>query len=123
VIAVNPRDGSYGYGVPESFPLVEEELLPGSFVLNEDTGLVEAIRLHGRRFEELILRPGVGVWRLSGRDGLPDDVDGASDHVLTASLAAAEASRWFGPPPAYLSAGDRVIAVDVRTMSVISGGL
>ena len=123
VVAVNPRDGSYGVGTPAGFPTLEEELLDPAFVKNEKTGLTDVVRLHGRRFEFLVIRPGVGAWRLGIRDGSEADIDGSSDRVATVSLNSAQTNDRYGSPPSFLQQGDLVIAIDPRTMTAIAGGV
>jgi len=123
VVVANPRTGDYGIGSPKDFPVGVGQIPLDAFVLNEKTRQVDVIALQGRRYEYMIVRPGIGAWRLLALDGSAADLDGVGNRQTLVALDSAQANERYGAPPASLVSGDLVIAIDCRSMGVLVGGV
>jgi hypothetical protein len=111
--------GALAVAAPEGFPLRARELSPGD--LRRGPGgrrdrLVQALE----RLEVLVVRPGVGTWRLSLHDGGSADADGADDGALAAALAELVPVGAAPGPPEEVAAGDRFVAIDPATLDLFT---
>lgn len=110
--AVDLATGETGVATPEDFPLLPIDLRRAAIpaVLN---------RLEfQRRFAYLLLvRPGVGAWKLRVGDGGASDADGEPDGTLRAALSSLTPVQEGGPPPPErFSPGDVLLIIDPDRM-------
>jgi hypothetical protein len=105
--AVDLTTGQSAIGTPGSFALTAID--PAARRIDRALGRLSVDR---HSLELLLVRPGVGSWRLAIHDGGPDDEDGVYDGSLRASLAAMLPDGKTGNAPLQFLKGDLVVAVD-----------
>lgn len=79
-------------------------------------GQVGALVHHGERLEVLVVRPRRGAWAGRIGDGTERDGDRRLDGLVRVEPDRLEALTQGPPPPSVLRPGDRVVAVDPRTL-------
>ncbi len=113
--AVDLATGQSAIGTPGSFALTTID--PSARRIDRALGRL-AVDRHS--LELLLVRPGVGSWRLAIHDGGPDDEDGAYDGSLRASLAALLPDAKSGEAPRQFLKGDLVVAVDPTDLQLFT---
>ncbi|MEM6457177.1 MAG: hypothetical protein AAF772_18960 [Acidobacteriota bacterium] len=86
---------------------------------------VDRLRLMGRAYRLLIVRPGVGAWRLGADDGGHGDIDRAQNGVVTLALEGARSveANTQTPFTGGLQAGDRLFVIQPDRLYTISASL
>lgn len=113
--AVDLETGESGVAAPEGFPLLEGDLagraIPAALNrLELDRGLVYLV----------LVRPGVGAWKLRAGDGGASDEDGQPDGTLRAALAGLEGiDPTTPPPPERFSPSDLLLVIDPTRMEYL----
>lgn len=113
--AVDLETGEAGVATPEDFPLLEAEL-PARAI----PAALNRLDLE-RQFVYLVLvRPGVGAWKLRVGDGGASDEDGEPDGTLRAALASLEGiGPSPAPPPERFSPKDLLLVIDPNRMEFL----
>lgn len=116
-VVADVASGALAAAAPEGSPLRTRELSPGD-LRRGPAGRRDRLVRSLERLELLIVRPGVGGWRLSLHDGGAADADGADDGALSAALAELAPVGAAPAPPEEVAAGDRFVAIDPRTLDL-----
>lgn len=66
----------------------------------------------------LYVRPGVGAWTFTGKDGGRGDADVTQNGRIEVALTSLMAERGNRPPPETTLSGDVIVAIDSRWMRV-----
>lgn len=113
--AVDLETGEAAVAAPEGFPLQEGDLagkaIPAALNrLDLQSGFVYLV----------LVRPGVGAWRLRAGDGGASDEDGEPDGTLRAALASLEGiDPSTPPPPERFSPSDLLLVIDPNRMEYL----
>lgn len=113
--AVDLETGEAGVAAPEGFPLLEGDLAGRAI----PAALNRLELQHG--FVYLVLvRPGLGAWKLRAGDGGASDEDGQPDGTLRAALPSLEGiDPTTPPPPERFSPGDLLLVIDPNRMEYL----
>ena len=88
--------------------------------MNQARGVLsslDAVEIERNELEILLVRPGVGAWRLTAFDGGTTDADQVPNRMIRAALGAMTPLESSGPPPARIAAGDVAIAIDPEELT------
>jgi hypothetical protein len=107
---VDPATGGFAVGAPEGFHL-REVPFPGRGFEAGAPGLVNRLRHELESIFALVVRPGVGAWRLDAWDTSEKDRDGEDDGRVLTSLEDFEPFEASGAGPPERFARDDVIVV------------
>lgn len=109
--AVELASGAFSVAAPEGQPL-REATLAADGLRADGQGRYHLLRDFREDLEVLYVRPGLGAWALSLRDGVGTDRDGREDGALSLSLDDLRGLRDGPGPPSQFAAGDVLIALD-----------
>jgi hypothetical protein len=113
--AVDLETGEAGVAAPEDFGLQEVE-----FPTRAIPAALNRLDLERRFVYAVLVRPGVGAWKLRVGDGGASDEDGQADGTLRASLARLEGIGPSPlPPPARVSPRDLLLVIDPNSMEFL----
>jgi hypothetical protein len=113
--AVDLETGEAGVAAPEVFGLQEVE-----FPARAIPAALNRLDLDRRFVYAVLVRPGVGAWKLRVGDGGASDEDGQADGTLRASLARLEGIGSSPlPPPAHVSPRDLLLVIDPNSMEFL----
>ncbi len=79
---------------------------------------IVGVRIPGRFIELLLVRPGKGVWSATAGDGGASDNDQTVNGEVSVFVQSLVPELSTVGQPDFLSSGDVVIAIDVRSMSI-----
>jgi hypothetical protein len=123
-LAADGSTGRFTIAGSPGFVPVEVEF-PARGLSRAPNGLLRVLRSRFGRGEMLVLRPGVGAWRVISVDGAASDADKVQDSGATFSLDGAlpvwSPAGGDAPTPDELAAGDLVVVVsldDLRFFAV-----
>lgn len=122
-VAADLASGASAVATPEGYQ-ARHHALPSRAIKKDVEGFIAALELERRDVTVLLVRPGVGAWRLHGREGEWGDGDHVPDGRLTLILGDAEpVGDGKEQAPKKLKAGDFVAALDrgrfdLRTLAV-----
>jgi len=112
---VDYETGEIDVNVPEGFPLKEMSAPQGG--LAEDGGGAIRELIDGWGYlEVLLVRPGVGFWRISVGDGADSDDDEIRDGVSQVAFSNMQPVSESPQPPVYLATGDTLVVVNPRNL-------
>lgn len=121
VVAVDLSSGAVTLAAREA-SLVTETELPADALVTSPAGEASTLRHHRSRVEMVVVRPGVGAWKISAGDGAETDLDptkpGAepvSDGTVHFSLDRMEpvaGASVQAEPPAGVLPGDVLVMID-----------
>ena len=112
---------------PREETLVTPVEVPTDAFLAGPEGEISAFRHHRERVEMVVVRPGVGAWKLSAADGTALDVDPTQpsaepvvDGTVHFSLSDMEpvGDSALAEPPEALAPGDVVVMIDPRSFEL-----
>lgn len=113
--AVDLETGEAGVATPEDFPLLEAEL-PARAI----PAALNRLDLERQFVYVVLVRPGVGAWKLRAGDGGASDEDGQPDGTLRAALASLESiGPSPAPPPERFSPKDLLLVIDPNRMEFL----
>jgi hypothetical protein len=105
------ESGAFAVAAPAGFRL-REIPFPGNAFQVGPPGLVNRLRNGFEEVDLLLVRPGVGAWRLHTWDTAAEDLDGHDDDRVTAGIEAFQAVDDVGPPPPdRFAAGDVLVVL------------
>lgn len=117
-IAVDAGSGAFDIATPASLEL-RRRAWRGKGLRKRPDGR-DAIGDSRGQAELLVVRPGVGAWRLRLGDGGPSDEDGSADGRLEAALDRLVPLAGGPPPPKEFQAEDFVLLVDPNSLEVVT---
>jgi hypothetical protein len=118
-VVADVASGALAVAAPDDFPLRVVALSPGD-LRRGPAGRRDRLVRTLERVELLVVRPGVGTWRLSLHDGGAADADGANDGALSAALDELVPVGAAPGPPEEVAAGDRFVAIDPATLDLFT---
>ena len=113
--AVELDSGRFDVVTPEGSPAHAVSMPVNSLQTGPGSHL-DRLHLDGPQIELLLVRPGVGAWRLTQFDGGLDDLSPSSDGQILTELASMEPIDESGPPPVEYERDDILIQVAPRSM-------
>jgi len=81
-------------------------------------GWIVGVKIPGRFVEFLVVRPGGGVWSATAGDGGASDNDQVVNAEISLTVESLVPELGTVGKPNFLSSGDVVIAIDVRSLSI-----
>ncbi len=117
-IAVDVGSGAFDIATPASLEL-RRRAWRGQGLRKRPDGRDAIEDLRGQA-EVLVVRPGVGAWRLRLGDGGPSDEDGSADGRLEAALDRLVPLAGGPPPPKEFQPEDLVLLVDPNSLEVVT---
>lgn len=114
---VDVSSGASSVAAPEGFT---SALMDPRDRMNKARGIVgslDAVEIERNELEILLVRPGVGAWRLTANDGGAADADRSANRMVRAALNAMTALGPSGSPPSRVEPGDVAIALDPEELS------
>lgn len=113
--AVDLETGESAVAAPEGFPLLE-----GGLAGKAIPAALNRLDLQSGFVYLVLVRPGVGAWRLRAGDGGASDEDGQPDGTLRAALASLEGiDPSTPPPPERFSPSDLLLVIDPNRMEYL----
>jgi len=116
-VVADVETGDCTVAAPSGFPL-RQVPFPGKAFEVGPPGLVNRLRHTQEDVDLVLVRPGVGAWRLQTHDGAPTGRDEeAGSGVLTALEDLEPVDATGLPPPDRYAAGDVLVVIDARDLT------
>jgi hypothetical protein len=116
--AVDLASGAFALATPGDFP-IREVAFPGR-------GIGAALRSleHEGLFADVVwVRPGVGAWELTAKDGGPADSDAEPNGRVRFAVEAFEALGSSPPAPERFGPGDVLVAIELDSLTIYAAQL
>jgi len=115
-VVADVATGGFAVAAPEGF-LLRQVPFPGNGFEAGATGLVDRLRHTVPYLDLLLIRPGIGAWRLQSHDGAPSDRSLEGDGEVLTGIEDLEPLDELTPrPPDGYAEGDVLVIVDPRTL-------
>lgn len=118
-VVADLQSGALDVATPGELLLQRADLEPGD-LRRGPSGRNDRLLRSLERVDLLLVRPGIGAWRLSLNDGGGADADGVDDGKLLAALENLEPLGAAPPAPDGVLPGDRLVAIDPATLQVFT---